>query len=258
MILIDSNEPQTIIDLIQQSVPATVTDLNRIHISDYFFGNPQGKRFQFSRKQAVELLGNIDEAEDQLRDYYNQADENFQIVEGIISPVKLRGTTTVGHFIDPLTIRHFTGNLYAYKVDPNGYMHEGHSFQITESMLQAWIHRLDAAGITTYFAQSWASTAKLLVTIYKNEQKPPEEHSTLQRIIKPRIAIREPDNFTKALVLFCHSYRVGVGEKKVKSITARYNSFLDLVMSEVHELCECQGIGKGIAEKLMRALGREV
>lgn len=259
MILIDSNEPQDLISLIQQSVPATVTDLNRIHISDYFFGNPQGKRFQFSRKQAGELIGNIDEAEDQLRDYYNQADENFQIVEGIISPVRLYGYKVKNHSIPTLSIRDFDGKLYTYKVEPNGFIETAHSFNtLSASMLYAWIHRLAEAGIVTYFTTNWVETAKLLVVIYNNEQKPPEEHSTLQRIIKPRIAIREPDNFTKALVLFCHSYKVGVGEKKVEAITARYKSFLDLTMSEVSELCECQGIGKGIAEKLMRALGREV
>ena len=72
MILVDRSEPDNIVKLLQQSCPVTVADLNIANMSDYFFGNYEGKRLQFSRKQAGELVGGIDEAEKHLAKYYNK------------------------------------------------------------------------------------------------------------------------------------------------------------------------------------------
>tara|TARA_R100000049_G_C1953124_1_gene102807 strand:- start:4545 stop:4922 length:378 start_codon:yes stop_codon:yes gene_type:complete len=124
-------------------------------------------------------------------------------------------------------------------------------------MYHAWIHRLAEAGIVTYFTTHWAETARLLVAIYRNEQKPPEEHSTLQRIIKPRIAIKEHSNFVKALVYISHTYKIGIGEEKAKALSTKFSSILDIAMADIDELCECAGVGKTIAKKLLSAIGRE-
>ena len=258
MILVDLNESADIINSIKQSVPVSVMDLNRIHMSDYCFSNYEGKRFQFSRKQAGELLGNIDEAEDQLRDYYKNADENFQIVEGLISPVML-SDKSVHH--KPITglpdIYAFKSKMYSYQVQPDGLLCPGHSFDnLTAALLYAWIHRIAEAGITTYWTINWVETARLLVTIFKNEQKPAEEHSTLQRIIKPRIIIKEHSPFVTGLVLFSHSYKLGIGEKTAELIAKRFHSFSDLVIADVSEII-MPGIGELTSTKLLKALGRQ-
>jgi hypothetical protein len=154
VLLIDVNDARgspEIVSLIQQSVPTNVCPLNQGHMSDFFFGNYEGKRFQFSRKQAGELLGNIDEAEDQLRDYYINAEYNCQIVEGIISSVPIKNIDVKVHETKhQASIRELGSYIYAYKVHPNGAL-EGHSFGgFNISMYFAWIHRLEMAGITTY------------------------------------------------------------------------------------------------------------
>jgi len=256
MILADNSEPAELIKLVQQAVPVVVSPLNSMHISDYFFGNYEGKRLQFSRKQAGELLGNIDEAEDQLRDYYEQADENYQIIEGIISPVRLAVKGKHSHASTDVSTRGTAGGTFAYKVD-NNYISE-HSYNATVSMLYVWLHRLAKAGITTYWTINWVETARLLMTIYRNEQKPPEEHTTLQRVIRPRIQVKEPEPFLKALMFLSNAYRLQIGEVKAKAITEKFCNILDLATSSVSDITEVEGIGRKMAERLLSALGREI
>lgn len=287
-LLVDSNEPDSIIRLLKQSVPVAVTNLNSLHMSDYFFSNYEGKTFQFSRKQAGELVGNIDEAEDQLRDYYSKADENFQIVEGILSPVPLaiitdkqlyairsgkvkwQGNYTPStrpieefHPSLPPPVPH---GLYAYKVeavsDVIGTTHyvlaSGRVFNTPISLLNAWLHRLTEAGISTYWTLNWWETAKLLAVIYRNEQKPPEEHSTLQRVIKPRIQIREADPFLKSLLFLSSAYKLGIGEKKASALAEHFVNVLDLATADLNEVASVEGIGKKTATKILSSLGRDV
>ncbi|KKN19273.1 hypothetical protein LCGC14_0947380 [marine sediment metagenome] len=241
-------------------------------MSDYWFANYEGKRLQFSRKQAGELVGNIDEAEKQLADYYNNADKNYQIVEGIISPdrLKIKGASVPidGHGTSVST-RDLGAKLFCYKVEPGGYIEKGHSFTaVNDSLLYAWIHRLAEAGIVTYYTVNWVGTAKLLSAIYRNEQKPPENHSTLQRIIRPQFYIRtEKDmtdtdraefRFMKSLLFLSNAYQLGIGEKKARAIASRFCNILDIATASVRELTDIEGIGERMAIKILASLGRDV
>lgn len=290
MILADNNEPAELIKLIQQAVPVVVSPLNQMHISDYFFGNYEGKRLQFSRKQAGELLGNIDEAEDQLRDYYEQADENCQIVEGVISGTPLATLTdkqiyaiksgkVAWHEIryEP-KVREPSTNLpttrghppklgsYSYKVESItdrtgvtvGILTNGRAFDTPISLVYVWIHRLTKVGIVTYWTANWTETARLLMTIYHNEQKPPEEHSTLQRVIRPRIQVKEPEPFLKALMFLSNAYKLQIGETKGQALANKFCNILDLATSSVSDIMEVEGMGKKLAERLLTALGRGI
>ena len=260
MILVDEHEPENIARLIRQSVPAVMSPLNRMHRSDYFFGNYDGKTFQFSRKQAVELVGNIDEAESQLTDYYPNADYNFQIVEGWISPLPIKGIDIRDHSTiktKVASIRELGQKLFCYPVQPNGHIEHGHSFSaVNISMLYAWEHRLWMAGIPTIYTINWVETARRLVVIFKNEQKPPEAHNTLQRVIKPRLHIKEPEPLMKALVFLSDAYKIGIGEKRARALCKRYVNLLDLATADVSELASCEEMGVVTAKKLLVALGR--
>jgi len=262
MLLIDSNEPDNIVKLLQQSCPVTVTNLNQLHMSDYYFGNYEGKRLQFSRKQAGELVGNIDEAERQLADYYTNADKNYQIIEGFISLDKIKikeaAIPVDGHGFSTST-RDLGAKLFCYKIEPGGYVEKGHSFSaINDSLLSAWLHRLGEAGIITYHTSNWVYTARLLSAIYRNEQKPPENHSTLQRVVRPRIHIREADPFMKSLLFLSNAYQLGIGEKKAKALADRFVCLLDIATASVSELTEAEGIGRKQAEKILSSLGRDI
>lgn len=269
-----------------QSVPVTVLNLNQTNRSDYYYGGEDGRTRQFSRKQAGELLANIDEAEQQLRDYYENADENFQIIEGIISPVALgtystkqfhavkSGKLTAGELqsngMGRLSIKHRlhlggVNELYAYKVDEvsdrrGQSLHQltGATFAVSSAMLFSWLRSLDRVGITTLYTVNAMDTARLLVAFYKNDQKQPEEHTVLNRYIKPRVVIHEQNPLVKALMGLSWAYGLGIGEEKAKSLAVQYKTLYDINMAEVNELCRCEGIGKIIAERLLVALGREL
>lgn len=268
MIICDEHEPENLIKLIRQSVPNTVVSpLNRTHRSDYFFGNYEGKTFQFSRKQAGELVGNIDEAESQLADYFPNADYNFQIVEGWISPLPIHGIEIKDHSVPHGSARELGTKLFCYAIQPNGRIERGHSFStIHQSVLYAWEHRLWMAGVPTVYTTNWIETARRLVTIYRNEQKPPEEHMTLQRIIKPKTMVRNEAKMSegelqvyrlqKSLMFLSDAYKLGVGEKKSRALAESYVNLIDLAMADVSEIAQVEGVGVIIAKKILKALGR--
>ena len=261
MILVDEHEPDNILKLIKQSAPAMFHPLNRVHRSDYFFSNYEGKTFQFSRKQAAELIGDIDEAERQLADYYPNADYNFQVVEGWISPLPIHGIDISDHSYrnKPASARMLGQKLFCYAIQPNGHIERGHSFSaVQESMLYAWIHRLARAGIPTYYTTNWVGTAKMLAAIYRNEQKPPEEHSTLQRVIRPKLILKEPEPLMKALMYLSEAYHIGIGEKKARAICDKYVNLVDIAMADLSEIAGCEGVGSATAKKLLVALGRTI
>tara|TARA_Y100000310_G_scaffold345865_1_gene471888 strand:+ start:29474 stop:30253 length:780 start_codon:yes stop_codon:yes gene_type:complete len=259
MMLVDLNEPDNMFKLIKQSIPVELDNLNMKHMSDIWFANYTGKSFQFSRKQTGELIGNIDEAEDQIKDYYDQADENFQIVEGLMLPFPLKGITVSEHTTDSVSTRSLGTKVYCYRVEPSGHIARGHSFSaITMAMYYVWKHRLAQCGVVTYETANYVETARLLVTIYRNEQKPPEEHSTLKRIIKPRITISKPDPFVKALMYLSQAYELDIGEVRAKALANRFANVFDLAIASTSDITDTEGIGRRIAEKLVVALRGEV
>ncbi len=257
MILVDSSEPENIIALLEQSAPVTVMPLNQSQRSDYYFGGEDGKTRQFNRVQAGELLGNIDSMEDELRRYYNSADENYQIIEGLISAVPLTRKTKT---YSGISIRRQARptSLFSCSVAENGYIYGSRDWNVSSAMFYAWIFRLDQAGISTFYTENYIGTVRLLAAIYNNCQKPPEEHTTLNRYVKPRIVIKEQNPMVKALMALSLAYQIGIGEDRATKIAEQYGSLFDVAMAEVSEITQIEGIGKKTAEKLLSSIGREL
>lgn len=295
MILVDVSEPESIVTLLQQAVPVTRAPLNQNKIADYCFGNYEGKTRQFGRVQAGELVGNIDSMEDELRRYYDQADETNQIIEGLLSPVRLYmpkasadisahgegmrcgGATVRGGGATAkssgatavVSSRDLGARVFAYPVQPSGFIEHGHSFTtVRMSELYAWIYRLSQLGVNTYYTNNWEETARFLIAVYRNEQKPPEEHQTFKRIYRPRVYIKHEKNMTdtelaeyrltKALLLLSSAYSLGIGEARARELAGRYCTLLDISLASVSDITETKGIGRAQAEKLLRALGRDI
>lgn len=259
MILVDISEPDEIVRLINQTVPASKQNLNQLDMSDYFFWSATGERHQFSRKQAGELLGDLDTAEKQLQEYYNNAEHNYQVVEGIISPFPLKGKNSISDQEVRGLSKRGTAMMFSTKVEPSGFMNDSHSWEgVSPSMYYSWLHRLDMAGISTYYPLTWTETAKLVAAVWKNEQKGEEEHATLQRIIKPKIHIKEHDSFVKSLVFLSNIYKLGIGETKAVEISKQFHSFKDLVIADVDDVCCVKGISRTMAEHLLMCLGKEI
>lgn len=254
MILIDNSEPIEIVNLLEQSVPVTIMPLNQTKRSDYYFGGEDGKTRQFSRKQAGELLGNIDEAEDQLRSYYDNADENYQIMEGLISSVPL---TRKDKSRDSISIRRQSRptSLFSYKVADGGFIYDEHSWNTSSAMLYAWLFQLSQAGIITLYTENYVATARLLAAIYQSCQKAPKDHTTLQRYIKPKIYIKEHNPYVETLMGIKGAE---LGETKATALIEYFGSPLSLFMASIEEIAELEGFGKKTALKILRSIGREL
>ncbi len=229
-------------------------NLNQTQRADYYFGGEDEKTRQYCRVQAGELLANIDSEEDELRRYYNSADISNQIIEGIISPIPL---TRRNRSLDSISVRRSARPtvLFSYKVTPSGYLFGEQVWEVSSSLFHAWLCGLDDAGIRTYYTVNYVDTAKLLATHYHYAQKP--EHTTLNRIYRPRIAIKSQDPFVKALMSLSLVYELGIGEEKAKELATRFHSVADICLADITEICQCKGIGKVVAAKLLKALGRE-
>lgn len=251
MLLADVSEPQDMTDMLAKSVEVTLAPLNQNERADYWFAGYEGRTFQFSRKQAGELLGDIDEAERQLARYYYSADMTVQIVEGIISPVQLPGH--IVHGGDPLDIRGAGSHMYGYSLERYTRDMRGRGFKQLPVMYYAWRHRIACAGIPTYETVDWIETARLLISVYKNEQKPEESHSTLSRIIRPRIVLKEKDSFVESVMFMSHALKLGIGEERAKSLREKFRSLYQLVNASEEELMKCEGIGTEKARNMVRA-----
>jgi hypothetical protein len=255
MLSIDSSEPEDIEKLLSQAVEVCRMPLNQQGMSDYYFVGADNKSRQFSRKQAGELLGNIDEAERQIRNYYDSADENFQIVEGVISPVPLLKRAKSFEVVST-RIGKNPRVMFTYKVAPSGYLFGERQWDCSNALLYSWLFQLAQAGVQTFFTINSIETAQLLASIYRNCQK--TEHTTLHRYIRPRVTITPFNPLALSLMSISYAYRVGIGEEKALALTDRFESLLSIAMASPSELTQVPGIGNKLAKSLLGAIGRNL
>lgn len=252
MIFIDNAEPEDIINFIKPTIPVEVQSLNQKLMADYFFIAADGHRVQLNRTQAGELLSNIDSFEDELRRYYNNAEETYAIIEGIISPYKI-GAAKMPSEISLRKAAPAPGALYAYAVSTKGWIYREQQFNISNKLFKAWLYQIDKAGISVVYTINDIDTAASLVAIYENSQKP--EHTTLQRYLRPRITVRDHNKHVQALINLSSAYRLNIGEVKAQALIDRFGTLGAILLSEPDELCEVEGIGRGIADNLLKAIG---
>jgi len=252
VILVDISEPEDVVSLLKQTVEVSLEPLNQQTLSDYFFWDIEGQSEQYSRKQAGELLANMDEAERQLREYYDSADRNFQIVEGIVTPIRIplkkkKEVSIKFHAVS-------SDVMYAYHVSANGFIYGERVYRVSYNKYQSWIYALDRAGITTFFTMNHVQTARLLVAHYQNAQK--TEHNTLQRVIKPKVLLKSHDPLVKSLVHLSAALGLRIGETKAQSIKdAGYTSLKEIAGLKAKDLYQVDGIGRVLAKRLIDSLG---
>lgn len=253
MIYIDSNEPDQIVALIKQSAPISIEPLNQQGMADYYFVGIDGKKHQFNRTQAGELLANIDSFEDELARYYNSAEEISSIIEGVISPYKLTAIRTPKEI--SLRPNAPPGSLYAYSVSADGYVYGERMYNISNKMYKAWLLGLDKSGITVFNTINYVDTAVSLVAFYGYMQKP--EHTTLNRYYKPRITIKDRNPHVQALINLSSAYKLDIGEVKAKAIIDKFECLANVIMAERGELESVAGIGRKTVDHLFDIIGRE-
>ena len=238
MIYVDSFEPTNIQQAIQPVVPTRRIDLNRNGMADYLFIDRNGRTVQFERKQWGEVLGSIEQVEEQLRREFlhKMVDELNLILEGTALATKY-GMDALSDFTKPKQ-----GNRYYAK---------SYSYKTTYSRVSSWLWQLDKTGITVHYTPNYLGTAQFLCSAYKNSQK--EEHTTLRRYIKPRIHIKGLD---KQVLTLMGIEGANIGEQRALDLIARFGTAWEVMIAERHELTEIAGIGDGLVDRLWKSVGR--
>ena len=210
MIFVDVFEAVEIETLIQQSVPTTRGPFNSHGLPDYTWIAIDGHRIGVSRKQAGELLGGLDDAEEQLRRDILSVDEMYLLNEGIFSSAL--------HYKKP-------GTQAWHLSKDRKFLIPGHTFGTSIASFYAWIYQLDKAGITYLPTFDWTETAQALVTMYNNSLK--AEHTTLKRYIKTKIYPKPFNHHVETLMGIKGTDRGPLlGETKAKALVERFETHL--------------------------------
>jgi len=244
MIFVDQFEPVGIETMIQQSVPTTRGSFNSHGLPDYHWIAVDGHRIGVSRKQASELLGGLDDAEEQLRRDMLLVDEMYLLNEGIFSGALYNKKP---------------GTQIWYLSKDGKFLIPGHKFGTSIASFYAWIYQLDKAGITYLPTFDWTETAQALVTMYNNSLKP--EHTTLQRYIKQKITPKPWNHHIETLMGIkgdAREGKVNLGEEKASALIAKFGSVWYVLLQEPEELAQVEGIGLITARKLLKAIGRTI
>ena len=239
----DVYEPLTIEELISQSVPCTMKNLNHeLGIADYMWFACDGHRIQVERKQIDEVLTNMDSVEELLsRELSNGIEETILLIEGDCEPIP--------------GIRFAT---QSWKLARGGkVMVPSHKYNVSYKGYQAWLYQLDKAGVTIVRTAHYLATAITLVAMYESSQNP--AHQTLRRYIKDKITIKDSNPHVITLMGIKGG---GCGEEIAKALIDRYGTAHYTLTQNVDDLAETlvgdKRLGQVRARKLLKAFGRNV
>ncbi len=240
--LVDTHEPDFIIELLTQCIPTTRANLNHaLGMADYVWCAADGHVVSYERKQWSEVLSGLDSVEEQLRREAQSTDELNLLIEGVAEPTP-HGVCVLQRHKDGT----YRGNRHSYGTPSRPVPH-------LYARVQAWLWELDKCGITVYQSPGQVGTATLLVAHYKASLKP--EHTTLQRYIKPRVQTTAQNPQVVSLMGLVGA---DIGEVRAQALVARFGNLYSVLNAPREELLRVDGIGPGVVKKLWKAIGREV
>lgn len=251
MILIDDNEPVDFDFLVGQTIEVQRGKFNQspgayLIYPDFTVING-GKVIGVNRKQAGELLGNLDAWEEQLhRELQGSVDGLVAMVEGFISPDsdgvwawKLESDSPV---------------VYSRRDQGNGKLSMwGRHFHYTYNAIQAKFNRMWELGIPVHFTSDIRGSSAFLIALHDLIGKSEEEHKTFNRLIKERFIISESDRAKRQFALFLMGIP-GVGEEVALTLADNFKNLEELhsymTRSMISELKLPSGRRLGLALEL--------
>ena len=238
MILVDTHEPDDIYQLLAQSL-----EVQRMGLwTDYVWANVEGRWIGAERKQWGEVVGRLDEVEEQLSRELRQAEELLLIIEGVIEP-----TPTGVHIYTRVGGGKFgfrKQRQYGSPKKPQPY---------TYSMIMSWLWRLEKEGVQIWMTPNYTATAMALVSFYKQGLK--KEHTTLKRYIRKLTRPPKQDPHVTSLMGI---QGAPLGEVRAKALVKRFRTFHNVMVADPLELMMVEGMGATIVARLFHAIGRKV
>lgn len=237
-LLLDIFEPVQIEDLVKESIPVQRTQLNSYDFADYFWTDCDNNSVQVERKSIDEILSGLDHVESQLRREIYQANRTYLLYEGNFEPILMKGKLGCHSFHKTLD-----GKL----------MIPGHHYHQDFSGVMAWFDQLDRMGITVINTIDYRATASTLVALYKSQQKKQEEHTTFKRYIKPKVYPKPQNSHVETLMGLAGG---NLGEVRAKALVDRFGTAWNVFNSSPDQLAQVDGIGYGLANRILKAIGR--
>lgn len=231
MLKIDGNEPVEALIQIQIAVPAQVARLNDEGWADYMWDSVD-EAVHWERKQWGEITNGMDRVEDQIR-REKKAHPNARlglIVEGVATP-SIMGT-----------------QLWSLSKNKD-VIYKSREQQVRYSMVAAWLYQVQKF-VEVIYTSDFKATCQMLVSMYQSDQK--EEHTTFARYLKTMDWSPNPQ--VKKLMALGDG--IGIGAVKAEALIRRYGTIHNILMASPQELALTDGIGKVLALKLLRSVGR--
>ena len=224
---IDVHEPTNIINLIKQSTPVSVENLNGAGKADYLWTDFNGKEIQWERKQVGEILGGIVKVENQLAKQLEMGHT---------------GLLTEGFFVP------YNGGCRAYKYADK--LLPGRFYPISYAAVMSWYDQIERY-IPCRFTANYEGTAMLLVAMYRNSQK--VKHQTFNRYYVPKVTHKNPRVAT-LLGICAANPDLRIGEVKAKALINKFTTVGNILRANPEEIATVEGIGLPTANKLLKVI----
>ena len=235
ILFIDSFEPPEIVAMLRPAVPeVVVAGLNSMGYADYLWTDVEGNVRQWERKQASELLSDLDGVEAQLNEELKTCQELTLVVEGFVVPT--------------------ADGAQTYVLTPDGkFFRQGYRFRKQPQLFLDWLSRKwsleRACGVQVVETPTLEVTAYEIATAFKQSMKP--KHTTLQRYCIPHIPPFDPDIHVENLARLKDC---GVGVERARKLIARYGTFWGAVSAEPPSLARV--LGPKVAAHFLNTIGR--
>jgi len=231
---IDVHEPDEALSTLSPVIPCAIQPLNSEGYADYLWTGAEGQQ-QVERKTWYEILGGLDSVEDQLRRQL-QAHPRVRlilIVEGVAVP-SATGTTVFKETTKGKRHLFYAGKSYFLGPMKGAY---------------AWLYEVGKY-IEVHQTPTYGATLNMLTAFYKADQK--ENHTTFQRYLK-EITFHPNPMVQRLMGMGSH---LGIGATRAEALIKKFGTPYNVVTATPEILASVDGIGKAVAVKFLRGVGR--
>ena len=226
----DINEPAEMWRLLEHTIPIVSSDLNNKGWADYRWYDFENNPVHVERKTWYEVF-DIDRVEDQLARHLGHQPHARLIflLEGVpmgsVSGTALYRPTSGAH-------KMFVPNREDSR---------------PTQMVYSWLYQVEKY-CEVYCTSCLAESSRALVSFFRADQT--GDHTTFKRHIKKIAFAANPQ------VSMLMSVADGIGEVKAKEMIAHYGTLLNVLNAPIEDMVALPGIGKVLATKLLRRVGR--
>lgn len=241
----DRSEPDDILRFIDQAVPVTREQLNgeMTRWGDYVWSGESVTHwpdhdgtYQTERKTWVDLAGNIEEIEEQLRAQQLAHPQSYHrlLVEGAGEPA--------------------INGIYAYSrvpgrsvMAPKTLGHAG-QFKSVIGKLAGWNEFIEI-----WFTASYPATAATIVELYQRDQKPEDERDTFRKHFK-QITWHPNPQVARLVGMAWRDTNIGV--EKAEQLIAKFGTAWAVCNARPDEIAQIKGISLAGAKLFLQKIGR--